>query len=334
MLCFAQVGATCATALSHLSLFVGCWCVTAGCHLKCLPLPPPTFSKTEVSSTTWESTQQSFFFILQHWEKIPWSSCLEKWNNTNSCVRKPPKILCTLTAWPSLKGKLNREPYACTVSWKHSTERQMHLPVGIPCMWKGWLWGSNELKRYLFKLKGPTPDPSTLVTMKSNTDLVVVNLKVSPECQYVFNHSWHTSDFTNNLECYNRKLAHVGKFLIKFSSLSAPTKIEELTAGSDKKTASFRWSLRVVDSGNLGHLVVEKELTAWWKSKFHTQFWLWLHSSVLERATRIHKILGSIPGGAALCFFVWSGCQFFYLCRSWKRREFDLNFECFICCNS
>ena len=45
----------------------------------------------------------------------------------------------------------------------------------------------------------------------------------------------------------------------------------------------------------------------------------------LERATRIRKTLGSIPGGAALCFFVWSGCQFFYLCRCWKRREFDRN---------
>ena len=44
----------------------------------------------------------------------------------------------------------------------------------------------------------------------------------------------------------------------------------------------------------------------------------------LERATRIRKTLCSIPGGAALCFFVWSGCQFFYLCRSWKRREFEL----------
>ena len=43
----------------------------------------------------------------------------------------------------------------------------------------------------------------------------------------------------------------------------------------------------------------------------------------LERATRIRKTVGSIPGGAALCFFVWSGCQFFYLCRSWKRREFE-----------
>ena len=29
---------------------------------------------------------------------------------------------------------------------------------------------------------------------------------------------------------------------------------------------------------------------------------------------------------AALCFFVWSGCQFFYLCRSWKRREFDYQY--------
>ena len=46
----------------------------------------------------------------------------------------------------------------------------------------------------------------------------------------------------------------------KFSSLSAPTKIEELTAGSDEKNTA-------------------------------------------ERATRIRKILGSIPGGAALCFF-------------------------------
>ena len=25
---------------------------------------------------------------------------------------------------------------------------------------------------------------------------------------------------------------------------------------------------------------------------------------------------------AALCFFAWSGCQFFYLCRSWKRISF------------
>ena len=34
----------------------------------------------------------------------------------------------------------------------------------------------------------------------------------------------------------NRKLALVGIIPIKFSSLSAPTKIEELTAGSDEKT--------------------------------------------------------------------------------------------------
>ena len=37
----------------------------------------------------------------------------------------------------------------------------------------------------------------------------------------------------------------------------------------------------LVDSGNPGHLVVEKELTAWWKSKIHTQFPLLLHSSVV-----------------------------------------------------
>ena len=35
---------------------------------------------------------------------------------------------------------------------------------------------------------------------------------------------------------FNRKLALVGIIPIKFSSLSAPTKIEELTAGSDEKT--------------------------------------------------------------------------------------------------
>ena len=29
------------------------------------------------------------------------------------------------------------------------------------------------------------------------------------------------------------------------------------------------------------------------------------------------------PAGLRCVFFVWSGCQFFYLCRSWKRREFD-----------
>ena len=90
-----------------------------------------------------------------------------------------------------------------------------------------------------------------------------------------------------------------GSFLIN-SSLSAPTKIEELTAGSDEKNTaqpppgieprilrilvarSNHWAtkpqrelrvnfstLRVivgrcvlVDSGNPGHLVVEKELTA------------------------------------------------------------------------
>ena len=54
-------------------------------------------------------------------------------------------------------------------------------------------------------------------------------------------------------------------FLIKFSSLSAPTKIEELTAGSDEKQNTAQ--ARVV-------------------------------------RLQIRKTLGSIPGGAALCFFV------------------------------
>ena len=87
-----------------------------------------------------------------------------------------------------------------------------------------------------------------------------------------------------------------GLFLIKFSSLSAPTRIEELTAGSDEKHSAAE-SRKFTRSSRCGFV-------AQW----------------LERATRIRKTLGSIPGGAALCFFVWSGCQFFYLCRSWKRR--------------
>ena len=63
---------------------------------------------------------------------------------------------------------------------------------------------------------------------------------------------------------FNRKLALVGIIPIKFSSLSAPTKIEELTAGSDEKnTAQPR-----------------------------------------RESNPIRKTLGSIPGGAALCFFV------------------------------
>ena len=62
----------------------------------------------------------------------------------------------------------------------------------------------------------------------------------------------------------------------------------------------------LVDSGNPGHLVVEKELTAWWKSKIHTQFPLWLRSSVgkLERATRIRKTLAWVRFPAGLrCVF-------------------------------
>ena len=43
---------------------------------------------------------------------------------------------------------------------------------------------------------------------------------------------------------------------------------------------------------------------------------------------RTQGLANSSPGGAALCFFVWPGCQFFYLCRSWKRREFLRLLEC------
>ena len=72
---------------------------------------------------------------------------------------------------------------------------------------------------------------------------------------------------------FNRKLALVGIIPIKFSSLSAPTKIEELAAGSDEKTQRS-------PAGNCGFV-------AQW----------------LERATRIRKTLGSIPGGGCAVFF-------------------------------
>ena len=82
------------------------------------------------------------------------------------------------------------------------------------------------------------------------------------------------------LHCKNNK----HKKRIKFSSLSAPTKIEELTAGSGEKTQRSP-----AGAGSRCGFVAQ-----------------WL-----ERATRIRKILGSIPGGAALCFFVWSELSVF-----------------------
>ena len=82
-----------------------------------------------------------------------------------------------------------------------------------------------------------------------------------------------------------------GSFLIKVSSLSAPTKIEELTAGSDEKTqrspAGIRAQGLAISSGTHWPLQLSYEL-------------------------RVNSR-----------FFVWSGCQFFYPCRMWKRGEFD-----------
>ena len=59
-----------------------------------------------------------------------------------------------------------------------------------------------------------------------------------------------------------------GSFLIKFSSLSAPTKIEELTTGSDEKTQRSPAENRTQGLANSS------------------------------------RKLGLIPGGAVLCFFV------------------------------
>ena len=84
--------------------------------------------------------------------------------------------------------------------------------------------------------------------------------------------------------------------------------------------------LRFVDSGSLGHLAMEKELATWWKARIRTSSCRGFVTQWLEHANRIRKTLGLIPSVAALCFFVWSDCQFFYICRSWKRTEFDLLF--------
>ena len=72
-----------------------------------------------------------------------------------------------------------------------------------------------------------------------------MNFRLSPSCQFFFHYEVtriarvhkHASTNDNSLDLgpFNRKLALVGIILIKFSSLSAPTKIEELTAGSDEK---------------------------------------------------------------------------------------------------
>ena len=73
-----------------------------------------------------------------------------------------------------------------------------------------------------------------------------VNSRLSPSCQFFFHYEVTriarvykhaaTNDNSLDLDPFNRKLALVGIIPIKFSSLSAPTKIEELTAGSDEKT--------------------------------------------------------------------------------------------------
>ena len=104
-----------------------------------------------------------------------------------------------------------------------------------------------------------------------------------PLCTYIHSESTCICSMTHSLALVHHTKQYIkeaqdnqkvvnslwsGSFLTNFSSLSAPTKIEELTAGSDGKKNKQR-------------------------------------SSAGDR------------------FFVWSGCQFFYLCRSWKRRELD-----------
>ena len=85
-----------------------------------------------------------------------------------------------------------------------------------------------------------------------------MNFRLSPSCQFFFHYEVTriaqvykhaaTNDNSLDLDPFNRKLALVGIIPIKFSSLSAPTKIEELTAGSendrndpDKSEFTIEW---------------------------------------------------------------------------------------------
>ena len=95
----------------------------------------------------------------------------------------------------------------------------------------------------------------------------------------------------------------------------------------DLNPANYRWSLRDCRLGQSGSPRSRKRTDSLVKVEYsHASSRCGSVPQWLERSTRIRKTLGSIPGGAAQCFFVWSGCQFFYLCRSWKRREFEAVF--------
>ena len=112
-----------------------------------------------------------------------------------------------------------------------------------------------------------------------------MNCHLSPSCQFFFHYKVtriarvykHAATNENSLDLkpFKLKLVLPGSFLIKFSSLSAPTKIEDLTAGSDEKTQRRPTGDRTQGLAS---------------------------SDWLERATGIRKILGLIPGGPALCF--------------------------------
>ena len=96
-----------------------------------------------------------------------------------------------------------------------------------------------------------------------------MNFRLSPSCQLFFHYEVTriarvykhaaTNDNSLDLDPFNRKLALVGIIPIKFSSLSAPTKIEELTAGSDEKTRGCAVFFRLIRLSVLLSLSVLKE---------------------------------------------------------------------------
>ena len=138
------------------------------------------------------------------------------------------------------------------------------------------------------------PDVSTFIPRSSSKDILwgrswdkdrKIRSKKNKTCRCL----WVLSlKFSPSVMPFKSKEMYVvnsflsGSFLIKFSSLSSPTKIEELTAGSDEKTQPSPAGNRTQGLAKFGrtlkplsyelrsdNVVVEKELTAWWKSSSH-----------------------------------------------------------------
>ena len=141
-----------------------------------------------------------------------------------------------------------------------------------------------------------------------------VNFRLSPSCQLFFFFHYEvtriarvykhaaTNDNSLDLDPFNRKLALVGiipiKILFSFSTdkdrrtdmqpdqtkkhSAAPPGIEPKVLRVNSSRTLSPLSYEVTTGKTFTKLVWKKELTAWWKSKIHTQFPLWLRSLVVR----------------------------------------------------